>query len=360
VYTNKATRAIFDRLAHSSIMRLNKTSMDKLYDLMTMGFKHQLLRCIHPAHLMQVTLNHLESIRKLIFDMPPICELLDNAIRSVIDTYSGLKIGELWGLKHALGRFFQDRRVKVSLFLQDGLQGMDGTLVLDTTGPLPAGTEPPGTIRYFEPGTSAVARVERLPAIALLGATVVTEGSPFSPETRLCKLGENLYAKERKGKGPPPADTSLSAGGPEGTAASPISEASKPAVTDDTKEKGAEAGASKYKPEEETATGSGVGRAALDLLAALVGGKGSESKEDSDTFKFSLFGDDGQLSGASGGGAGKPYDGSEIITFDAGDKAALSALLRRIGWHDDDATAPAAKVDDGDDLLSLLDEAGMS
>jgi hypothetical protein len=32
----QATRAIFDRLAHSSIMRLNKTSMDKLFDLMSM------------------------------------------------------------------------------------------------------------------------------------------------------------------------------------------------------------------------------------------------------------------------------------------------------------------------------------
>ncbi len=32
-----STRQIFDRLAHSSIMRLNGSSMDKLIDLMTMG-----------------------------------------------------------------------------------------------------------------------------------------------------------------------------------------------------------------------------------------------------------------------------------------------------------------------------------
>ena len=30
---------------HSSIMRLSESSMDKLYDLMTMGVKHQLLGC---------------------------------------------------------------------------------------------------------------------------------------------------------------------------------------------------------------------------------------------------------------------------------------------------------------------------
>lgn len=36
-YSGTSTRQIFDRLAHSSIMRLNESSMSKLYDLMTMG-----------------------------------------------------------------------------------------------------------------------------------------------------------------------------------------------------------------------------------------------------------------------------------------------------------------------------------
>ena len=41
IYTTQSTREIFDRLAHSSIMRLNSSSMEKLFDLMTMGFKYQ-------------------------------------------------------------------------------------------------------------------------------------------------------------------------------------------------------------------------------------------------------------------------------------------------------------------------------
>ena len=39
LYTPASMRQVFDRLAHSSIMRLSVASMDKLYDLMTMGFK---------------------------------------------------------------------------------------------------------------------------------------------------------------------------------------------------------------------------------------------------------------------------------------------------------------------------------
>jgi len=40
MYTLQNTREIFERLAHSSIMKLNATSMQKLFDLMLMGFKY--------------------------------------------------------------------------------------------------------------------------------------------------------------------------------------------------------------------------------------------------------------------------------------------------------------------------------
>ena len=39
VYTDRSIRQIFDKLAHSSIMKLNETSMSKLYSLMVMGVK---------------------------------------------------------------------------------------------------------------------------------------------------------------------------------------------------------------------------------------------------------------------------------------------------------------------------------
>ena len=36
VYSLSTTRKIFEKLAHSSIMRLSESSMDKLFDLMAM------------------------------------------------------------------------------------------------------------------------------------------------------------------------------------------------------------------------------------------------------------------------------------------------------------------------------------
>lgn len=52
----------------SAGQRLNKNSMDKLYDLMTMGFKYQMLRCTCPAQLLHVTLNHLEALKRIVTD----------------------------------------------------------------------------------------------------------------------------------------------------------------------------------------------------------------------------------------------------------------------------------------------------
>lgn len=41
LYTIPSIRLLFDRIVHSSIMRLNEQSMDKLYDLILMGLKYQ-------------------------------------------------------------------------------------------------------------------------------------------------------------------------------------------------------------------------------------------------------------------------------------------------------------------------------
>jgi membrane protein CcdC involved in cytochrome C biogenesis len=47
------------------VMRLNKQSMDKLYDLMIMMFKYQMLSCTAPDMLYAVTARHLFSVQVL-------------------------------------------------------------------------------------------------------------------------------------------------------------------------------------------------------------------------------------------------------------------------------------------------------
>ena len=63
IYNKAALKSLFHDLAHASIMRLNDTSMGKLYDLMTMVFKWQIFSVTNPKELILVTLNHLDGIR---------------------------------------------------------------------------------------------------------------------------------------------------------------------------------------------------------------------------------------------------------------------------------------------------------
>lgn len=56
MYTLIETRQIFVKLAHSSIMRLNESSMQKLFDLMLMGFKLQTVQSCYPEEIYHVTI----------------------------------------------------------------------------------------------------------------------------------------------------------------------------------------------------------------------------------------------------------------------------------------------------------------
>lgn len=66
LYSMTSTRQVFDKLAHSSIMKLQKSSMDKLFELMLMGVKFQMLSVKYPEEILQVTYNHLKNLREMV------------------------------------------------------------------------------------------------------------------------------------------------------------------------------------------------------------------------------------------------------------------------------------------------------
>ena len=118
VYSNESVRQVFDRLAHSSIMRLNENSMDKLYDLMSLGFKYQILRCFGPEQFVDITLNHLKNLYGMVTDQGVIA-LLDNAKSLVNETYSNMSQGNLNLLKQTLFGF-SNRKVRCLYFTAKG------------------------------------------------------------------------------------------------------------------------------------------------------------------------------------------------------------------------------------------------
>jgi len=101
--------------------------------------------------------------------------------------YGNMSIGSLAALRQAIAMFFQDRRVKVSLFLQDGIQHSDGEIALSAGGALPPGFAIPGAVRYYNMSGSVAREI-----------TVAISDLPTPPpyietDPHTCSLGTNLY-----------------------------------------------------------------------------------------------------------------------------------------------------------------------
>ncbi|EGZ20353.1 hypothetical protein PHYSODRAFT_245863 [Phytophthora sojae] len=196
MYSNVSTRQIFDRLAHSSIMRLNTNSMDKLYDLMRMGFKYQVLSCSSADELLQVTMNHLSNTKNLV-ESADVKRLVDETIQLTSENFGRMSPADFYMLKQYLCRFFQDTRIKVSLFLQNGIQGMDGTLAIHYEGFTATGGKVPGMTQYFD----ASGRVEEEDSFAIAsadGSVEAPEGSVLDRGQLNAHLGFNMYEADSK------------------------------------------------------------------------------------------------------------------------------------------------------------------
>ncbi len=357
---------MFDKLAHSSIMRLNKTSMDKLFDLMAMGVKQQILATSHPGQLLEVTLNHLDALQDMVSN-PSVAQLLADCTAQVLATYRTLAVPEQFRLKHALLAFFQDKRVKVSLFLQGGLQHLDGTLVLHREGPVPPGGSPPGPITYYN--TAGVpAGHDHAPALSVPGAVHFIKSPVLDRHGRSCALGYNMYSTDRtKLKGGPPLPGPNAAvsrgndflGAGSGSLGSATAASSLAVLTgQDGAVGGMRGGASEGKGKDSDDSSGAQG---LNLLASMLGVSASSSAGSAgggagggDSFQLNLFG--GTAGGAVAGAAARW--GSDVIVFDARDAGGLERMMSQLEaeWGEGgEGKAPEEAKDAGDDLLDLMD-----
>lgn len=355
MYSTSSTKQIFEKLAHSSIMRLNRSSMDKLFDLMTMGLKYQFLQCTCPQQFMHITLHHLEATSALV-DSPSFTTLLQSAISHVLKLYTTFSHGHWIRLQQSLLRFVQGRRVKVSLFLQHQMQLSDGSIVIDNKGRLPHGTEVPGSIRTYE-GPHLVN--ERF-------FSSISERTGYFESNDILNsdstLGTNMYVKDFK----PHVKYGT-------TKIASSEEAAQLLLAN-----GFIGSDFKAQSKEILATGGYVSssitpssaKAELNMLADLLGMGGADTKGDSDgrSFKINLFPDSG-FHGAkdSKGVDGDDSGGMIFLDIDAtADAKSMQSYLAALDLDDDndgrkggpsESKARGSIDDDDDDLLALMDSA---
>ncbi|XP_071544185.1 protein OSCP1 [Panulirus ornatus] len=323
LYSRRALRTVFEKLAHGSIMRLNAPSMDKLYDLMVMALKHQVLMCSHPGELLLITLNHLDALRAF-STTPPVLMLVESTVTMFRQTFCGMSIGELAEVRRALLGFVQDLRIRVSVFLKEKQQTPNGTFVLPTSGPVPHGSEMPGVIRVFEGNGEVVSVLRFIPGGQFTPAVQCGSLAPNGP--RGTSLGTNMYASHTDDEQAPAEDDANLAYS---------SQQTHPSLT--TSDDGRGSGFI-----------SGTARDELNLLAQLIGSASSSKKE----FRLNLFpADEDNRSSVDD----QEFLLNDTITIEGGlreGRPELGKILGELTLQDSD---PMAEKDQ--DLLDLMDSA---
>ncbi|XP_043854667.1 protein OSCP1 isoform X2 [Dromiciops gliroides] len=319
LYTKKALRTVYDRLAHASIMRLNQASMDKLFDLMTMAFKYQVVLCPRPKDLLLITFNHLDAIKDFVRDSPTIMNQVDETFRKIIEVYGRLPAGEFQLIRQTLLIFFRDIHIRVSIFLKDKVQNANGRFVLPISGPVPWGTDVPGLIRMFNNKGEEVKRVEFKHGGHFERAQ--SEGSFDLYGDRVLTLGKNMYSISR------PVETHVS--GP-----------SKNSALNTTKE----SIASDLLAKEE-----------LNFLARLMGGmEVTKTSAPEPGFRLNLFTTDEEEEHAA---LTRPEELSyQVINIQAAQDQQRNEELTRIMGEFEIHDQPQQSTSKGDDLLAMMDE----
>lgn len=132
VYTHDEVRNIIEDVAQCSAMRLDPSSMDKLWDLITMVFKWQIT---FSSDLVKVTQRHLYEIENYVTQ--PETQLQLHRVQNLIDNFTKiLDQDELNVVRESVLSWHKHFNVRVSLLLRLGLQSMEGTFVVNNTDPI--------------------------------------------------------------------------------------------------------------------------------------------------------------------------------------------------------------------------------
>lgn len=195
LYNKVKIKETFSRLVHSSIMRLNETSMDKLHDLMFMGVKRQIMCARDPIEIIHITLNHIDTVITMVPAGTKAHGLAMDARNRLLGdfTIDNRLVGVMYDIKRMLFRFFQDRLVKISIFLQTGMQTTKGTIIVRGDGPLALGIERPGKVIQIQDGK--VSKYD-VPVENMKGTSSCTSSEVNWNEV-MTNLGRNLYIESR-------------------------------------------------------------------------------------------------------------------------------------------------------------------
>ncbi|XP_026804788.1 protein OSCP1-like [Rhopalosiphum maidis] len=175
---------------HSSIMRLNDSSMEKLMGLIETSVKMQMFSSNGPRQVLLVTLNHLDSIRELA-STHQLKQSVDIIQHNFYQTFEKMTNGEIMRMRYAMLNYLQDIHVKVTIFIKEGLQRYNGSFVSVGKWVIPYGCEAPGVIRVFNKNSTLIDISTFHPISFYKVETEIGSIKPNSP--RITTLGLSIF-----------------------------------------------------------------------------------------------------------------------------------------------------------------------
>lgn len=108
-------------------MRLDMTSMDKLWDLMVMLLKWQLYMIKEePSRLLELTFRHMDGVAKLMPELKKAL-LVDSTKRCLIEFWDACSDDDMNDLMAHLWHWMKPFNVKISILIRSGFQRSDGS-----------------------------------------------------------------------------------------------------------------------------------------------------------------------------------------------------------------------------------------
>lgn len=131
VLTIQQCRILLTDIACCSLMRLDITSMDKLWDLMVMLFKWQLSHADNdPQKLLDITFRHMDGVGKLLPELRKTI-IIDAAKRHLIEFWDLQSEDARLQILMTIQQWLQIFHVKISILIRLGFQRADGTFETD-------------------------------------------------------------------------------------------------------------------------------------------------------------------------------------------------------------------------------------
>lgn len=119
-------RILLTDITCCSLMRLDTTSMDKLWDLMTMLYKWQMFVAKSSNDVLDITLRHLGGIEKMLPDSEKTL-IIDNARAVVVAFWNRLIDLDRIEIRNRIIKWLRPYNMKISVLLRLGLQRSDAS-----------------------------------------------------------------------------------------------------------------------------------------------------------------------------------------------------------------------------------------